>query len=132
MKKHEILKQKGLGAHTCKVSRKYINALSSYSAKTKHDEQTDGRTDGRTDGGHCNISRPRAYGAAGDNKRHFSFTTSRLHGGCAYLKNLSIFETSRAIKRKVNRCSMMMNKFGFLKIFYDHLSAHSFLAKLGQ
>ena len=29
------------------------------------DEQTDGRTDGRT-GGRCNISRPRAYGAAGE------------------------------------------------------------------
>ena len=26
---------------------------------------TDGQTDGLT-GGHCNISRPRAYGAAGD------------------------------------------------------------------
>ena len=61
------------GARTCKVSRKYINAFLSYSAKTKRDGQTDGRTDGRTDrqtdrqtdgrtdrrtGGHCNISRP--------------------------------------------------------------------------
>ena len=42
------------GARTCKVSRKYINAFLSYSAKTKRDW----RTDGRTDGGRCNISRP--------------------------------------------------------------------------
>ena len=42
-----------LGAHTCKVSRKYINAFLSYSAKTKRD----GRTDRQT-GGRCNISRP--------------------------------------------------------------------------
>ena len=35
------------GACTCKVSRKYINAFSSYSAKTKRDGQTDGWTDGR-------------------------------------------------------------------------------------
>ena len=34
---------------TCKVSRKYINAFLSYSAKTKRDGQTDGQTDGRTD-----------------------------------------------------------------------------------
>ena len=50
------------GAHTCKVSRTYINVFLSYSAKTKRDRQTDGqtdrRTDGRTDGGRCNISRP--------------------------------------------------------------------------
>ena len=45
-------------ARTCKVSRKYINAFLSYSAKTKRDGQTDGQTDGRTDGGRCNISRP--------------------------------------------------------------------------
>ena len=32
------------------------------------DGRTDGRTDRQTDGGHCNISRPRAYGAAGDKK----------------------------------------------------------------
>ena len=33
---------------------------------------TDGQTDRnrRTDGGHCNISRPRSYGAAGDNMRN--------------------------------------------------------------
>ena len=36
-----------------KVLRKYINAFSSYSAKTKRDGQTDKRT-----GGNCNISRP--------------------------------------------------------------------------
>ena len=42
------------GARTCKVSRKYINAFFSYSAKTKRD----GRTDGQTDGGRYNISRP--------------------------------------------------------------------------
>ena len=45
------------GARTCKVSRKYIHACSSYSVKTKRDGHTDGRTDGQTDGG-----------AAGDNK----------------------------------------------------------------
>ena len=50
------------GERTCKVSRKYINAF--YSAKTKRDA----RTDEQTDGGHFNISRPRAYGAAGDKK----------------------------------------------------------------
>ena len=43
------------GARTCKVSSKYINAFSSYSAKTKHDGQTDGQTRGE---GNCNISRP--------------------------------------------------------------------------
>ena len=41
--------------------------FSCYSAKTKRDGQTYGRTDRQTDGGRCNISRPRAYGAAGDN-----------------------------------------------------------------
>ena len=49
------------GAHTCKVSRKYINVFSSYSAKTKRDGQTDRRADRQ---GHFNISR--AFGAAGD------------------------------------------------------------------
>ena len=41
-----------------------------FRAKTKRDGQTDGQTDGRMDGpgGRCNISRPRAYGMAGDNK----------------------------------------------------------------
>ena len=38
---------------------------------------TDGRTDRRTGGGggggRCNISRPRAYGAAGDNKLSVPF-----------------------------------------------------------
>ena len=42
------------GARTYKVLRKYINAFSSYSAKTKRD----GRTDRQTDGGRCYISRP--------------------------------------------------------------------------
>ena len=51
---------------------KDIYAFSGYSAKTKRDRQTDRRTDGQMDGrggggGRCNISRPRAYGAAGDN-----------------------------------------------------------------
>ena len=50
------------GARTCKVSRKYINAFSSYSAKTKRD----GRIDGRTDVLQYLLSR--AFGAAGDNK----------------------------------------------------------------
>ena len=41
------------------AKQKYINAFSSYSAKTKRDGQTDGWTDGQTDGrGRCNISRP--------------------------------------------------------------------------
>ena len=61
--------QKLYSTPPCKVSRKYSNAFLSYSAKTKRDGQTDGQTDGRTDGrtdrGHCNISRPRAYGAGG-------------------------------------------------------------------
>ena len=46
-----------LGAHTCKVSRKYSHAFLSYSAKTKRDGRTDGQMggvaispgDGRTD-----------------------------------------------------------------------------------
>ena len=38
-----------LGAHTCKVSRKYSNAFLSYSAKTKRDGRTDRQTDGQTD-----------------------------------------------------------------------------------
>ena len=46
----------------CKVSRKYIDAFLSYSAKTKRDGRTDGhtdiQTDRQTDGGRCNISRP--------------------------------------------------------------------------
>ena len=41
-----------------KFLRKYINAFSSYSAKTKRDGQTDGQTDGRGGGGRCYISRP--------------------------------------------------------------------------
>ena len=46
------------GARTWTVSRKYSNACSRYSAKTKRDAQTDGQTDGRTDGrGRFNISR---------------------------------------------------------------------------
>ena len=56
------------GARACKVSRKYLNAFSSYSAKTKRDGQTDGRTDEQTNGGRCHISRPRAYGMTGDKK----------------------------------------------------------------
>ena len=61
-----------LGAHTCKVSRKYSNAFLSYSAKTKRDGQTDGQTDrwtdGRTDGrGALQYLPSRAFGAAGDN-----------------------------------------------------------------
>ena len=43
---------------------KYINAFSSYSAKTKRD----GRTDRREGGGALQYLPPRAYGAAGDNK----------------------------------------------------------------
>ena len=46
-------------AHTCKVSRKYINAFSSYSAKTKRD--------GQTEGGALQYLPSRAFGAAGDN-----------------------------------------------------------------
>ena len=49
------------GARTCKVLRKYINAFSSYSAKTKRDGQTDGR-------GALQYLPSRAFGAAGDNK----------------------------------------------------------------
>ena len=44
--------------HVPAVSRKYIDAFLSYSAKTKRDGRTDGRTDRQT-GGCCNISRPR-------------------------------------------------------------------------
>ena len=39
-----------VGACTCQVARKYSNASSSYSPKTKRDRRTDGRTDGRKDG----------------------------------------------------------------------------------
>ena len=39
------------GAHTCEVSRKDINAFSSYSAKTKRDV----RTDGGGGGGRCAV-----------------------------------------------------------------------------
>ena len=54
-----------LHPHTCKVSRKYSNAFSSYSAKTKRDGQTDRRTDGWTGG--ISISPiPGLGGAAGD------------------------------------------------------------------
>ena len=52
---------------TCKVSRKYINAFLSYSAKTKRDGQTDGQTDRQTDGrGALQYLPSRAFGAAGD------------------------------------------------------------------
>ena len=54
------------GRNTGKVSRKYIKAFSSYSVKTKRDGQTDGWTGGVAI---MNMSRPRAYGAAGDNNR---------------------------------------------------------------
>ena len=58
------------------VPAKFRENTSSYSAKTKCDGQT-GRQDRRTDGGRCNISRPRAYGAAGDNKATRSPEISR-------------------------------------------------------
>ena len=70
--------------------RENINAFSSYSAKTKRDgqtdRQTDGRTDRRTDGrGCCNISRPQAYGAAGDNKRIEDIILLYIDSHCPYL-----------------------------------------------
>ena len=58
-----------LCARTCKVSRKCINAFSSYSAKTKRDGQTDRqdrRTDRQTDGGALQYLPSRAFCAAGD------------------------------------------------------------------
>ena len=56
-----------------KVLRKYINAFSSYSAKTKRDGQTDGHTDGRGGGGGALQYLPsRAFIAAGDNKTNQS------------------------------------------------------------
>ena len=55
-----------LGARTCKVSRKSINAFLSYSAKTKRDGRTDGRTDRR---GALQYLPSRAFGAAGDKKQ---------------------------------------------------------------
>ena len=48
-----------------KVSRKYINAFLSYSAKTKRDGRTDRQTDRR---GALQYLPSRAFGAAGDNK----------------------------------------------------------------
>ena len=78
MKREENLKYQKLystppwhGAHTCKVSRKYINAFFSYSAKTKRDGQTDRQTDiqmdRQTDGpGALQYLPSRAFGAAGD------------------------------------------------------------------
>ena len=49
-----------LGVCTCRVLRKYMNASSSYSVKTKCDGQTDRQT------GCVSISPSRAFGAAGD------------------------------------------------------------------
>ena len=46
---------------------------------------TDGRTDGRTDGGRCNISRPRAYGAAGD--KNYSKFWSKVGVGSNIAQN---------------------------------------------
>ena len=54
------------GAHTCKVSRRYSNAFSSYSAKTKRDGQTDGWTDGQ---GAFQYLPSWAFGVAGDKNR---------------------------------------------------------------
>ena len=48
------------GARTCKVSRKYSNASSRYSAKTKRDGQTDRRTDGGRFNMQCILSRASA------------------------------------------------------------------------
>ena len=59
------------GARTCKVSRKYINAFLSCSAKTKRDGQTDGRTDRR---GALQYLPSRAFGTAGDNKHTYIYT----------------------------------------------------------
>ena len=59
------------GARTCKVSRKYINAFLSYSAKTKYDGQTDGRTDRWGGGGAFQYFPSRAFGVAGDKKLSF-------------------------------------------------------------
>ena len=53
--------------HVPAVSRKYIDAFLSYSAKTKRNGQTDGQTDRR---GALQYLPSRAFGAAGDNKRH--------------------------------------------------------------
>ena len=59
------------GARTCKVSRKYINVFSSYSAKTKRDGRTNRWTDGR---GALQYLPSRDFGAAGDNDVIFKHT----------------------------------------------------------
>ena len=95
------------GVRTCKVSRKYINAFWVTVRKTKRDGQTDGRTGG---GGRCNISRPRAYGAAGDNYIHvhwmLKFQILEVYLGYkAYMYNvdsivfpLCKYDTGRSLK----------------------------------
>ena len=72
------------------VLRKYINAFSSYSAKTKSDGRTDGRTDRQTDGwGELLYLPSRASGAAeikigGFRKCHHECSIKLIHGYIAF------------------------------------------------
>ena len=75
-------------ARTCKVSRKYSDAFSRYSAKTKRDGQID-----RQMGAFQHLP-PRAFGTVGDNNTYIDRLQNNTHTLIKFIINIYLINNS--------------------------------------